>query len=1046
MSELGLAEGIRLVLIVDQFEELFRYTGTDPNAVRYPDDELRDRTDEAAAFAAALLAARDANTPQVHVVITMRSDFVGECARFLGLPEAVDKGQFLVPRMTRSQLEAVVREPLRLANASISAALVQRLLNDTGTQPDALPVLQHALLRTWQQAGDDDASASGQSGLREQVGTWVSETDSIGYALRRDGVMAGDRHILAEAGADFVFGRKLLPRHYEAAGTMRRALSDHADAILSELAAQDSSLPELAQWLFRALSDIDKEGRAVRRPQRVVELVALVGAARRRQVVKVLDRFRADDCSFLTPSLEATPTLTAVTVVDIGHEALLRNWRKIGGERPGTGWLADEFEDGLIWRSLLVQARSFANNPKAVLSAATTVERARWLAQRPSPFWARRHTDAQRETTWSDVQALMTASEASASRERIQRRRVKLAFIAFTGALMIVSGVSVYLAIHAKEQARQALQGEANSYWRRLQFFADPLRPEQLTALWDLAGSNSKIRVAFIQQLMSDPSLLPQFGMNPEIIARAVGLKWPDTATNMILQLIGEQVKRQPGFGDNFTTFQTMATVRAIVALSDTLDSATRPAAVDYVRKAVHTATDMMLTDPGKIWPTAQMVSIAANLMDGDELANVRISLNAAVDTTLARLPERSNPGVATGLAIGANLIRYTPSRAWAAFDYLNDFIAKPNMSFGQSRVARLIGPLVDKLQPLERARMRGRELADAAQALFATISAVTTESTDPSYPLVLVETTDRLAPRIDAADVDAVDRCLDRLLAADPSSDAERARSAVLARVSASLVGQIGAAKLPKSTPKLAAIVIGGRHEGDAAAHAAVEWSLGSSPAMPAQSLAPLYDLLQTIRPGERGYRPAALARVLSIAAPRLRPDAAAGLADAAIRAAPLAPDAFGRAALADLLAALVPILSPDRKATAMALARVDLAASGSVEEAAAWARLLGAGLPTIVSVDDVRALVEVLKYPTAAGQPTKVLLQALESRLPPEERPKVPSLADLPVPSLVAWLEHQYGNGLDLSSRPSRPMPLPGRQREARTTGGFGLATASP
>ena len=35
----------------------------------------------------------------------------------------------------------------------------------------------------------------------------------------------------------------------------------------------------------------------------------------------------------------------------------------------------------------------------------------------------------------------------------------------------------------------------------------------------------------------------------------------------MILKLIGDQVKRQPEFGDNFTTFQTMATVRAIVAL-----------------------------------------------------------------------------------------------------------------------------------------------------------------------------------------------------------------------------------------------------------------------------------------------------------------------------------------------------------------------------------------------------------------------------------------------------------------------------------------------
>ena len=40
----------------------------------------------------------------VHVVVTMRSEFLGECARFNGLAEAINQTQFLVPRMDRDDL------------------------------------------------------------------------------------------------------------------------------------------------------------------------------------------------------------------------------------------------------------------------------------------------------------------------------------------------------------------------------------------------------------------------------------------------------------------------------------------------------------------------------------------------------------------------------------------------------------------------------------------------------------------------------------------------------------------------------------------------------------------------------------------------------------------------------------------------------------------------------------------------------------------------------------------------------------------------------
>ena len=79
----------------------------------------------------------------------MRSDYLGNCAQFRDLPERINDGLYLVPRMRRDHLEQAITGPVAVEDAEIAPRLVQKLLNDTGDDPDQLPVLQHALLRAW---------------------------------------------------------------------------------------------------------------------------------------------------------------------------------------------------------------------------------------------------------------------------------------------------------------------------------------------------------------------------------------------------------------------------------------------------------------------------------------------------------------------------------------------------------------------------------------------------------------------------------------------------------------------------------------------------------------------------------------------------------------------------------------------------------------------------------------------------------------------------------------------------------------------------------
>ncbi len=131
-----------LLLVVDQFEEIFRVRDA-------AGSDAAER--EAAYFVGLILRASEDLSVPVFVVLTMRSEFLGECARFPGLAEALSGAQYLIPRLTREQIEEAIRGPLEIGETGIEEPLVQQLLNDAGNDPDQLPALQHALMKLFEQ-------------------------------------------------------------------------------------------------------------------------------------------------------------------------------------------------------------------------------------------------------------------------------------------------------------------------------------------------------------------------------------------------------------------------------------------------------------------------------------------------------------------------------------------------------------------------------------------------------------------------------------------------------------------------------------------------------------------------------------------------------------------------------------------------------------------------------------------------------------------------------------------------------------------------------
>ena len=213
VADAELDKGTNVLVIADQFEEIFRFQREESGQGHATAAE-----GQCQALVRRLLdAAAQAELP-IYILLVMRSDYLGECAQFPQLPERMSENLYLVPRLRRDQLQEAITAPL---GGAIELAVAQRLLGEVGSDPDQLPRLQHLLKRMW----------------------------------------------------DLARGAQLTMDHYQAAGGWERGLEQHLEEVYSGLSETQQMV---CQRLFQQLSELDK-GRAVRRRAEMGELQRVCG-------------------------------------------------------------------------------------------------------------------------------------------------------------------------------------------------------------------------------------------------------------------------------------------------------------------------------------------------------------------------------------------------------------------------------------------------------------------------------------------------------------------------------------------------------------------------------------------------------------------------------------------------------------------------------------------------------------------------------------------------------------------------------------------------
>ena len=394
--------GDNLLLLVDQFEELFRFRN---------DSESEQSTEEAAAFVKLLLEAVNQNDVPIYVAVTMRSDFIGESSKFPGLTDLINKSSYVIPQMSREQKRMAIEGPVAVGGAKISPRLVKRLLNEIGDNQDQLPILQHALMRTWDY--------------------WLFNREP---------------------------GEEIDIRHYNAVGRIDEALSQHADEAYDELSDKHKRIAEI---LFKNLTEKGADNYGIRRPSTIKE-IGRVGDVDESDVIEVVDHFRSPGRSLLMPP--ANIELTSDSIIEISHESLMRIWTRL------HNWVDEEHESAQMYKRISEAASMYQIGRTGLWRPPDLQLALNWQQkQSPTRFWAQRYDVAfERAIVFLDTSRITYEAEQK-SQELMQKRVLKrarrvaviLGIAAIISILMFVLALTNQIEATKQQELAQDSEQEA---------------------------------------------------------------------------------------------------------------------------------------------------------------------------------------------------------------------------------------------------------------------------------------------------------------------------------------------------------------------------------------------------------------------------------------------------------------------------------------------------------------------------------------------------------------------------------------------------------
>ncbi len=425
-----------LIILVDQFEEFF----TNPENY-HRGAPSRDSNLVLNILLETARIALEEGLP-IYIVFTMRSDFIGQCAAFRGLPEYIGFSQFFVPRLNRTQLQQVIEEPAILSGNKITRRLTERLIHDLTEGVDQLPILQHALNQIWVAANNGS-----------------KEMDLIHYAMVGGMPVSElpDEHV-----EQFKKWFDALPHEIRDCyhkPNLQNVLDTHTNKLYEQAAEyykaktgkpiSDVDAKSIIKSAFICLTKID-QSRAVRNRMTLEEISNILGRPEfgTIEVGAVLNIFREPGNTFIRPFITDDPEsqiLKEDDVLDITHESLIRNWAYL------EEWAKEEFDNYTISLDFEQQLNRWVESGKSsgfLLSIGPLTYFESWYKKvDPNIFWVARYLPEEFEEQKKLNKAKQVISNSQEFLQRSARKHVVTRTVMRYGArrMAAVLGVLVIL-------------------------------------------------------------------------------------------------------------------------------------------------------------------------------------------------------------------------------------------------------------------------------------------------------------------------------------------------------------------------------------------------------------------------------------------------------------------------------------------------------------------------------------------------------------------------------------------------------------------------
>jgi len=422
------------VWVVDQFEETFT---------------LCQDENERRQFIANLLDAATVPASRCRVVLALRADFYARCAAYPELARRLSARQYLVSPLHERGLRQAIEEPAEQVGLRFKEGLVDTILTDVAHQPNALPLLEHALFELWQ----------------------------------------GRR------------GRMLTLEAYRANGNVAGAVAARAEAVYHSFTPSQQGA---ARHLLLRLTQPGEDTEDTRRRAPLSELAtATIDSADVAAVVRALV-----DARLLTTGRDgdsdgdrdgASDGAESAVWVEVAHEALIRGWERLRGwiedDRAGLRlhrrltiaareWQRLGRDEGALYRGARLaiaddwrESRRDALNSleRDFLSASTALRR----REREEQEERRRRAldDARRRAEGARQQAMAARALARAEQRRVRTAR------RLTGALAVLLAGALLLAGIAARQRGDALSAQGQARAEQKVAFSRELAANAITQL-----------------------------------------------------------------------------------------------------------------------------------------------------------------------------------------------------------------------------------------------------------------------------------------------------------------------------------------------------------------------------------------------------------------------------------------------------------------------------------------------------------------------------------------------------------------------------------